>query len=50
MARELTTMKTSPKALYLLRLVAALAGEKQYEVMERLLKAEAARLQKKMAK
>lgn len=44
MAERLITMKTSPDALRLLRLVAAATGEKQYEAMTRLLTAEVERL------
>jgi len=50
MAENLITAKITPKALRLLRLIAALTGEKQYEVLERLLEKEAARLQKKEAR
>jgi hypothetical protein len=50
MARTLTTIKTSARAIELLRLIAALSGEKQYEVMERLFEHEARRLQNKRAK
>jgi hypothetical protein len=46
--QALVTMKTSVAALRLLRVVAALTGEKQYEVMERLLRAEEARLRREM--
>jgi hypothetical protein len=44
------TIKTSPEALRLLRLVAALTGEKQYEVLERLLEKETSRLEKRKKK
>lgn len=37
---QLKTIKTSETAIRLLRLIAAMTGEKQYEVMERLLLAE----------
>ena len=40
----LVTIKVSEAARRLLRIVAALAGEKQYEVLERLLRAEEAAL------
>lgn len=40
----LVTIKTSPDARRLLRIVAAMTGEKQFEVLERLLRAEEARL------
>ena len=40
----LITAKITPHALRLIRLVAAATGEKQYEVMARLLEAEARRL------
>ncbi len=43
-AQRQTTLKTSPEALRLLRIVAAMTNEKQYEVLERLLKAELNRL------
>jgi hypothetical protein len=38
-------MKATVEALKLLRLVAATTGEKQYEVLERLLRAELVRVQ-----
>lgn len=41
---DMVTIKASRDALKLLRLVAALTGEKQYEVLDRLLRAEAARV------
>jgi hypothetical protein len=44
MAAELTTAKISAKSLRMLRLVAALTGERQYVVLERLLKAELGKL------
>ena len=50
MASELTTIKTSLDALKMLRVVAALTGEKQYEVIERLLKAELEKIEKRGAK
>lgn len=40
MATRLVTMKTTPTALQLLRLVAAATGETQYQLMERLCEAE----------
>lgn len=40
------TIKTTPKAKSLIRLVSALSGEKQYELLERLLEAERLRLLK----
>ena len=43
---RLVTIKTAPEAQSLLRLVAALTGEKQYEVMLRLLREELKRLEK----
>ena len=43
----LVTTKTSPEALRLLRIVAAMTGETQYEVLERLLTAERKRLEKR---
>lgn len=46
MAQEQTTIKTSVKAKNSLRVVAALSGEKQYEVLERLLESEERRLLK----
>jgi hypothetical protein len=44
MPERLITAKITPAALRLLRLVAAETGEKQYEVLARLLVAEARRL------
>lgn len=44
MAESLTTSKMTPSALRLLRLIAASTGEKQYQVLDRLLAAEAERL------
>lgn len=44
---KFTTIKTSEKAKALLRLVAALTGEKMYAAMERLFSTEATRLQTK---
>jgi hypothetical protein len=44
MKRELTTSKLTPSALRLLRMIAGFTGETQYEVAERLLRAEAKRL------
>jgi hypothetical protein len=44
MPERLTTAKMTPAALRLVRLIAAATGEKQYAALERLLKAEAARL------
>ena len=41
---ELVTIKTSAEVRRLLRLIAAMAEERQYEVLERLLRAEVARL------
>ena len=43
------TAKTSPAALRLLRIIAALTGERQYQVLERVLRAELARVQEKAA-
>lgn len=40
------TIKTTPKAQQMLRLIAAHSGKKQYEVLERLLRKELTRLQK----
>ena len=42
MKAELISIKTSPRALKLLRLIAAHTGEKQYEVLERVLQQELA--------
>jgi hypothetical protein len=47
MPNTLVTMKTSPRALALLRLAAKLSGEKHYALMERLLNTEVRRLKKK---
>ena len=44
MPESLITTKVTPSTLRLLRLVAAHTGEKQYEVLLRLLEAEARRL------
>jgi hypothetical protein len=41
MAKKLITSKITLSALRLLRLIAAATGEKQYEVLDRVLKAEA---------
>jgi hypothetical protein len=40
------TIKTTPKAKQLLRLIAAHTGEKQYQALERLLSRELTKLQK----
>lgn len=47
MAQELVTIKTSQKAVKLLRIICAMTGEKQYEVLERLLETEKAMLETK---
>jgi hypothetical protein len=44
MAAQLVTAKMTPGALRLVRLIAAATGEKQYEVLIRLLAVEAGRL------
>jgi hypothetical protein len=44
MSEPLITTKITPTVLRLLRLIAASTGEKQYEVMDRLLADEAKRL------
>ena len=44
MPEPLITTKITPESLRLLRLIAASTGEKQYEVMDRLLAGEAKRL------
>jgi len=44
MSEPLVTTKIAPESLRLLRLIAAFTGEKQYEVMDRLLADEAKRL------
>ncbi len=41
----LVTCKVSAEALRLLRIIAAMTGEKQYEALERLLRIERERLQ-----
>jgi hypothetical protein len=41
---RLTTAKLTPAALQAVRLIAAKTGEKQYEVAQRVLEAEARRL------
>jgi hypothetical protein len=43
---KLITTKITSEALRLLRVIAALTGEKQYEALERILNAELERLQK----
>jgi hypothetical protein len=43
---KLITTKITPEALRLIRIIAAMTSEKQYEVLERVLKAELERLQK----
>jgi hypothetical protein len=43
--KELITTKISNDALRLLRIIAALTGEKQYQALERILKTELDRLQ-----
>jgi len=45
----LVSTKVTPEALKLLRVIAALTGEKQYAALERVLKAELARVQKEQA-
>ncbi|MEI6045528.1 MAG: hypothetical protein WCS37_14360 [Chloroflexota bacterium] len=42
---ELITTKLTPLALKLVRVIAAMTGEKQYQVLERVLKAELERVQ-----
>ena len=44
MTKKLITSKVTPDALRLLRMIAAATGDKQYEVLERLLTDEAKRL------
>ena len=44
MMQRLVTTKVTPLALTLIRLIAAATGEKQFEVLERLLEKEAKRL------
>jgi hypothetical protein len=46
MDSPLITIKTSKKALQMLRLIAAHTGEKQYAVLERLLQKELTKVQK----
>jgi len=46
MSTRQITIKTTPAALQLLRVIAAHTGEKQYEVLERVLRQELAKLQK----
>jgi hypothetical protein len=43
---KLITTKITPEALKLLRVIAALTGEKQFEALERILKTELERLQR----
>jgi len=45
----LVSTKVTPEALKLLRIIAALTGEKQYAVLERVLKAELERIHKEQA-
>lgn len=40
MEKRFITIKTTPEALKLLRLIAAYTGERQYKILERLLKRE----------
>jgi ribosomal protein L5 len=42
--KPLVTTKLTPEALRLVRVIAALTGEKQYEVLERILKVELERV------
>jgi hypothetical protein len=49
MKQPLITTKLSQQALKLARLIAALTGEKQYEVIERALKLELERIQNQQA-
>jgi hypothetical protein len=44
MAEHLVTSKITPDSLHMVRMVAAKTGEKQYEVVRRLLEAEMQRL------
>ena len=44
----LITMKVTPRALKLVRMIAALTDEKHYEVLDRLLSKELARLSPKI--
>lgn len=44
---KLITIKATAEALKLLRLIAAMTGERLYEVLERLLQSELARLDRK---
>jgi hypothetical protein len=44
MREQSITTKISPRVLRLLRMIAASTGEKQYEVLSRVLEAEAKRL------
>jgi hypothetical protein len=46
MSTPTITIKTTPQAQQLLRLIAATTGEKQYKVLERLLAREWAKVQK----
>jgi hypothetical protein len=43
---KLITTKITPEALRLLRVIAALTGEKQYEALERILRLELEEIQK----
>jgi len=49
MSEAQITIKTTPKAKHLLRLIAAQTGEKQYQVLERLLSRELAKVQKRQS-
>jgi hypothetical protein len=46
--KDLITTKITPEALRLLRVIAALTGEKQYEALERILRLELEEIQKVM--
>jgi hypothetical protein len=46
MEYEMITIKTTKKALQLLRLIAAHTGEKQYAILERLLQNELTKVEK----
>lgn len=47
MENKSITIKTTVEALKMLRLISALTGEKQYEILERLLKAELQKIERK---
>ena len=49
MGIELITIKATPEALRMLRLIAAYTGDKQYKILERVLGKELERIQRREA-